>query len=258
MEEIWFERQGVRLFAVVEGDGPPVVVLHGALADHRACRSFIAGLSARHRVITPDLRGSGRSWSGAPLDFDTLADDLAALLDRLGEDRVVMAGLSSGSGVALRFALRHPERTAGLVLVAPIYGGRERGYTEGQKAAFAAMDAVAGRVLEDGIEVLLPLYDRLPEAMRERAIAMASEFDPASVVATSRFVASGVQPFGDVAELESLSMPVLLVRGGDVQHPAEISDLYAEALPQATVLPATTTDVAGAIAGLCSRVGGDG
>jgi pimeloyl-ACP methyl ester carboxylesterase len=226
-------------------------MLHGGLADHRACRPCVGGLSARHRVITPDLRSSGKSWSAAPLDFDTLADDLAALLDRLGEDSAVIGGLSSGSGVAVRFALRHRERVDGLVLIAPVYAGRECGYTDEQTATFSAMDAVASRVLDEGMEALFPLYAKLPEAFRDRAIAMAAEFDPASVAATCSLIASGAQPFANAAELGSLSVPVLLVRGNDAQHPAEVSDVYAAALAEATVLPATTEGVAEAIAGFC-------
>ncbi len=66
MREIWFESGGVRLFAVEEGEGPEIVMLHGGMADHRAALPLIVPLGARHRVITPDLRSSGRSWSAAP------------------------------------------------------------------------------------------------------------------------------------------------------------------------------------------------
>ena len=54
---------------------------HGGLADHRACRPCVGGLSARHRVITPDLRSSGKSWSAAPLDFDVGGLEAERILD---------------------------------------------------------------------------------------------------------------------------------------------------------------------------------
>jgi pimeloyl-ACP methyl ester carboxylesterase len=57
-EEMWFESGGTRLFAVRGGGGGPAVVLcHGGLATHAACRAFAAQLEARFRVVTPDLRG---------------------------------------------------------------------------------------------------------------------------------------------------------------------------------------------------------
>lgn len=244
MREFWVQSEGVRLFAVEDGGGPAVVMLHGGMANHQAALPLIAPLVARYRIIAPDLRGSGKSWCGAPLTFDQLADDVEVLLDHIGVDRAVLGGISGGSGVALRFALRRPGRTLGLVVVNPVYAGEERGYTEQQKTTFAMMDAVASRALEEGVEVLRPLYANLPASMRERALAMMEGLDAASVVATSHFIASGSQPFTSAADLRSLEAPTLLVRGDDAMHPAEVSDLYAANIPDCTAVPASTTDVA--------------
>lgn len=256
MREIWFESGDVRLFAVEDGAGPVIVMLHGGMASHVASLPLVAPLASRYRVITPDLRGSGRSWSGAPLTFDRLADDVEALLDHLGVEQAVVGGVSGGSGVALRFAFRYPERTAGLVLVKPVYGGEERGYTDPQKQTFARMDAVASRALDEGVQVLRPLYANLPEPIREKALAMIEGFDAASVVATSHFIASGAQPFTSAADLRALSVPTLLIRGNDPLHPAEISDLYVENIPGCTVSPAETADVAAEIGAFCDRIYG--
>lgn len=254
MREFWLESEDVRLFAFEEGEGGTIVMLHGGMADHRAVLPLVAPLASSYRVVTPDQRGSGKSRSGAPLTFDRLADDVEVLLDHLGVDRAVVGGQSQGTGVAVRFALRHPDRLAGLALVQPIYAGEERGYTEQQRANFAEMDAVASRALDEGIQVLRPLYTaHLPPGIRERALAMIESFDPASVVATSAFIASGAQPFHSAQNLESVRVPTLLVRGDDPVHPAEVSDLYAAHIPDCTVLPASTTDVAGAIDELCQR-----
>jgi 3-oxoadipate enol-lactonase len=252
MREVWFESGGVRLFAVEDGEGPVIVMLHGGMASHVASLPLVAPLASRYRIVTPDLRSNGKSWSGSPLIFDQLADDVEALLDYLGIDRAVVGGVSGGSGVALRFALKHPDRLAGLVLAQPVYGGEERGYTDAQKQTFAMMDAVASRALDEGVEVLRPLYANLPEPIREKALAMIEGFDAASVVATSHFIASGAQPFTTAADLRSLFVPTLLVRGNDPLHPAEVSDLYAENIPGCTVAPAT--DVAEEIGVFCDRV----
>src|SRR5687767_13712943 len=76
-----------------------------------------AGLADRHRVVTPDLRGFGGSPLGdeAP-SVDRMADDVAALLDRLGLDRVVLGGLSMGGYVVMAFLRRYAERAAAVVL----------------------------------------------------------------------------------------------------------------------------------------------
>lgn len=253
MREIWFESAGVRLFAVEGGEGRAIVMLHGGMASHLASLPLIAPLISRYRVIAPDLRGSGKSWSGGRLTFDQLADDVEVLLDHLGVDRAVVGGASGGSGIALRFALRHRSRTAGLVLVKPVYGGEERGYTGPQKETFAQMDAVASRALAEGVQVLRPLYANLPPQIREQALAMVDGFDAASVVATSHFIASGAQPFTSAADLRSLSMPTLLIPGDDPLHPAEISDLYAENIPNCSLVPASTPDVAAEIGAFCDQ-----
>jgi len=247
LREFWFESRGARLFGVEDGAGDPIVMLHGGMADHRAAWPLIAPLAEKHRVVAPDLRGSGRSWSPDTLTFDLLARDIEALLDHLDVKQVVLGGVSSGSGPALSFALRHPDRITALVMVTPVYAGEERGYSEEQEATFAMMDAVASRAVEEGVGVLRPLYANLPAAIREKALAMLEELDPASVVATSRFIASGVQPFGSPAELSAVEVPTLLLRGNDSLHPAEVSDLYAASLPNCRVVPASTRDVAGAL-----------
>ncbi len=253
MREFWIESEGVRLFAVEDGSGPVVVMLHGGMGNYQAALPLVAPLAERYRIIAPDLRGSGKSWCNVPLTFDQLADDVEALLDHTGADRAVVGGISGGSGVALRFAFRRPGRTLGLVIVHPIYAGEERGYTEHQKTTFAMMDAVASRAREEGVQVLRPLYANLPASMRERALAMMEGVDPASVVATSHFIASGQQPFTSAAELRSLKVPTLLVRGDDLMHPAEISDLYAASIRDCTAVPASTTDVAAAIGAFVDR-----
>ncbi len=253
MREFWFESGDVRLFAVENGDGPVIVMLHGGMANHLAALPLIAPLNPRYRIIAPDLRSSGQSWCSDPLTFDRLAEDVESLLNHLGEERAVVGGVSGGSGVALQFALRFPNRTSGLVLVKPVYAGGDHGYTEQQKATFAMMDAVASRALDEGVQVLRPLYENLPPQMREKALAMIEEFDAASVVATSRFIASGAQPFTTAAALKSLQVPTLLVRGDDPLHPSEVSDIYAANIPDCRVAPAATMDIAAAIDDFCKQ-----
>jgi pimeloyl-ACP methyl ester carboxylesterase len=254
LREIWFEREGTRLFAVEDGEGRPIVMLHGGMASHVASLPLVAPLKSRYRVLMPDVRGNGKSWYAGTLTFDQFADDVEALLDHIGADRAVVGGVSGGSGVALRFALRHPSRTAALVLVKPVYAGEDRGYTDQQKQTFTMMDAIASRALDEGVQVLRPMYANLPPEIREKALAMIESFDVASVVTTSRFIASGVQPFNSAENLKSLSMPTLLIRGDDALHPPEISDLYAENIPNGSIAPAPTADVASEIGACCVSI----
>ncbi len=100
------------------GAGIPLVLGHGFLMDADMFAPQVRALGDRHRLITWDQRGHGRTVSDElPFTYWDSAADLAALLDHLGVDRAVVGGMSQGGFVALRFALAHPERTAGLVLI---------------------------------------------------------------------------------------------------------------------------------------------
>ncbi len=245
---IWFESSGTRLFAVELGRGGAIVFLHGGLADHRSALIRVGALAASHHLLTPDLRGSGRSIYSGELTWDQLADDVSELLSHCGIQRAVVAGGSMGSAVALRFALRYPGRTAGLVLMSPVYPGHDRALTEAPIAAMQAMDLAARRALQHGIDALLPLYDRLPDPLRGRAIEMVRGFDPASVAATTRFLASCVQPIESAHDLASIDVPVLLIPGTDAEHPAEIAALYARHLRRAVTIDPANPDLVQRIA----------
>lgn len=100
------------------GSGQPVVLAHGLLMDLEMFEPQVLALRDRHRVVTWDARGHGETVP-TPGDFSywDLADDLRGLLDALGIERAVVGGMSQGGFVSLRFALRHPERVAGLILI---------------------------------------------------------------------------------------------------------------------------------------------
>src|SRR2546426_1164680 len=107
------------LHVEVEGSGPVVVLGHGFGGSARNFLPQARALQTRYRVVRFDARGHARS--GAPDDPrangpEAFVGDLARVLDRVGAERAVVGGLSMGAGVALRFALAHPDRVDGLVL----------------------------------------------------------------------------------------------------------------------------------------------
>ena len=110
---------GQRLFYEDSGGaGIPLVLSHGFLMDSDMFKPQALAFGDRYRVITWDQRGHGRTESnGEAWTYWDSAGDLAALLDHIGVERAVVGGMSQGGFVALRFALRYPARTAGLVLI---------------------------------------------------------------------------------------------------------------------------------------------
>lgn len=109
----------LRLHHEVTGSGSPAIVLtHGLAATAATWAAQVEGLSTSFQVVTWDLRGHGQS-PGSPGDcrLSDLANDLCSVFDAARLDRAVVLGHSAGGVVAMQFALDHPERCAGLVLV---------------------------------------------------------------------------------------------------------------------------------------------
>lgn len=251
MEEHWVERAGARLFVAELGQGTPVVLLHGGLAHHQACLRFAAPLADRMRLVLPDLRGSGRSIWRAPLDWDLLADDVAAIAAAFGIERAAVGGTSFGAGCAVRVALRHPRLVAGLLVLNPAYGGAELGFTAAQAAAMNAIAAAGREALVSGIGAFDPLLEGLPAEMREAARATVRGYDAESVAATTAFMASGAQPFGRAEELGAIGCPTLVVPGVDPTHPREVAEVFAKGIAGAEIVE--TEDYAAAINAFVGR-----
>jgi pimeloyl-ACP methyl ester carboxylesterase len=109
---------GRQIHYVTEGQGLPLLLLHGPPFDHQVWAPAIPYLSGHFRVVAPDLPGYGRSQ---PLDQggspDALIRTIAALMTSLHIVPGFVAGASLGGGVALGLAARHPERIHGLVAI---------------------------------------------------------------------------------------------------------------------------------------------
>lgn len=111
-----------------EGEGVPLVMLHGAYMTGTGTGlagmgDFIAPLRAGRRIIAPDLQGHGRTADiERPIRYETLADDVAALLRHLGVVRADLFGFSLGGGVALQLAIRHPHLVGKLVVASASSG----------------------------------------------------------------------------------------------------------------------------------------
>lgn len=100
------------------GEGPPVVFSHGFLMDHRMFAPQVEAFADVYRVITWDERGFGATeFDGQPFTYWDSARDLFGLLDVLGIERAVLAGMSQGGYLSLRAALLHPDRVRALVLI---------------------------------------------------------------------------------------------------------------------------------------------
>ena len=110
---------GIELAYIRQGNGSPLVLLHGFPLDHHIWDEILPFLEDTFELIVPDLRGFGESTTvDIPYTMDDYATDIAGLLDHLGIQKAAIAGHSMGGYVSLAFARLFPDRVTGLALVA--------------------------------------------------------------------------------------------------------------------------------------------
>ncbi|CAN7501936.1 alpha/beta hydrolase [Rhizobium sp. LjRoot30] len=103
-------------------DLPPIVFIHGASGNLRdQYHAFAGPLGGRAEMLFVDRPGHGYSERGGPRNAfpDGQADAIATLMQKRGIDRAIIVGHSFGGAIAASFALSYPEKTAGLLLLAP-------------------------------------------------------------------------------------------------------------------------------------------
>src|SRR5206468_6314077 len=109
---------GIELGYEIYGVGEPLILLHGGFGSVEMFGPNVELLAAGHHVIGVDLQSHGRSPAAdRPMRFETMADDIAALIRTLGLERAAIMGFSLGGGVALRTAIQHPDIVERIVLV---------------------------------------------------------------------------------------------------------------------------------------------
>jgi 3-oxoadipate enol-lactonase len=201
-----------------EGSGDPIVLIHGFPLTREVWDPQAAKLAAHARVIRPDLRGMGRSSvPDGPYLMETLAGDVAAMLDALGIDRAAIAGHSMGGYVAMAFCRMYTERVTKLALVCSrlaadtVQDANARNELADRAEREERIDAIVDSYVPRLFAPLL-LENRSPLVDRAREIARANS--PKGAAAMLRGMAQRVEAY-DIAE--DLQVPVLIVAGASDQ-----------------------------------------
>jgi len=235
---------GTVLAGEEEGEGPPVVLVHGLTATRRYVVMGSRALQrAGHRVVAYDARGHGASApaSSGGYAYDALAGDLLAVLDDRGVQRAVLAGASMGAHTLLRLALDHPERAAGLVVITPAYLPESTSDPE----RLAMWDRLAAGLREGGVEGFMAASDfsSIPENWREtvtRVICQRlSRHEHPEAVADALEAVPRSQPIADLRALTDIAQPTVVVGSrdeADPTHPLATARLYADLLPEARLV----------------------
>lgn len=224
----WIEANGTSLRYELSGTGDKVLVLvHEMGGTLDSWDQVMPMLSPGRRVLRHDWRGAGMSEKlRAPPTFDLLADDVAALIDAVGiTGQVALVGCAVGAGIALNFALRHPDRTKAVVAMAPATGVTP----ERRAATLARADAMQtqgprGLVEQSFAGSYPPAVRHDPEQFRKfRARWLAN--DPESFAAINRMLADATL----TQRLPQIACPVLLIAGthDSLRPPSLIEPLVA-------------------------------
>jgi len=238
-QEQSLEVEGVRLHVVSEGEGDPVLILHGFTGSVESMACVSDRLREGFRVHRVDLVGHGESESPALSEAFSMSQcvaQLRALLKALELPSVSVIGYSMGGRAALSLAVAHPERITRLVLVGASPGLAD---SEQRAARRKADEELAERILRDGLEDFVdqwmanPLFAsqaRLGEAVLARARAERLRGSPVGLAGSLRGMGTGAMPpLHD--ELARLSLPVLCVVGEEDTKFRAIAESMVQTLP---------------------------
>lgn len=220
-------------------DGPVIILLHGSNASLHTWEPWVARLGGRFRMISFDLPAHGLTGPDPQNDYSPArsARIVAAVADRLGLRRFVLAGNSMGGGIAARFAVAYPDRLDGLILVDA--GGQPQPAARDIPLAFRIADTPVLRDLVAGFTPRWLVASGVKGAVSVQSVMTPAAIDrywellryPGNRAATlQRFT----QGYGSVApaELTRVTTPTLILWGREDRFiPVASAAYFAKALP---------------------------
>lgn len=233
---------GLRVRTVGEGEGIPVLMVHGFTGSAEGWgEGILEGLAHHRPVLAVDLPGHGESSGDRDPErftMDRVVTDLVALLEDRGIQKADWVGYSMGGRICVAAAVSHPERIHRLVLESASPGLR----AEDARARRRRQDDLLARRIEaQGIEAFVdywmaqPLFStqrRLPPAVLADARRRRLRNDPTALAHVLRGMGTGSQP-SYWADLSKVSIPALLVTGELDARYTRVAAEMAGLLPQA-------------------------
>lgn len=218
------------------GKGPPLVLIHGFPLDRRMWAHQVHELSAKYRVIAPDLRGFGESADASAFTIESLADDLHSLLIKLNVLPCTVGGLSMGGYIALAFARKFPADLKALLLIDTRADADSPAAREGrQKTIALAREKGASAVADQMLPKMLApnAVEGRPEVAQSVHRMMSA--CPAATVANAS-IALRDRPDATPG-LSAIAVPTLIVVGdGDLITPPAVAEGMQRAIKGSTLV----------------------
>lgn len=241
---------GLRLHYRDEGNkaGPAIVLVHGFSASLHTWEPWVRRLSPDYRIISLDLPGHGltRAPQGYQATIEGYADVVDQVTARLGAQKFVLAGNSMGGNVAWVYALAHPERLDGLVLVNAA-GWPDASDTGEEPVVFKVLASPIGRALigkmdstnmvRGGLQAAFaPTPQMVDEAMVQRYVQMARAPGHRDII-FSIMRGHSDRPVATSEKLAAIKVPTLVMHGDtDKLIEVEAGRKFGAAIPGSTVI----------------------
>jgi pimeloyl-ACP methyl ester carboxylesterase len=230
---------GITLHGDDDGEGPPILLLHGLSATRRyVLHGSTALIRDGYRLITYDARGHGESDPGpapAAYGYAAMTDDAARVLDDRHVDRAVVVGMSMGAAVGAALALTHPDRVRAFVAITPAHLGHPS--REAEK-----WNRLADGLEQGGPDGFVQAYgdpgvdpqslELIRTVMRQR---LGRHAHPDAVADSLRFTTADAAFDGEQA-LTGIACPTLVIGSRDrldPEHPIRTAERWAELIPGA-------------------------
>jgi pimeloyl-ACP methyl ester carboxylesterase len=228
---------GLKMYYEVHGNGDPVVLLHGSfMTITNNWTGWIGALSKTRKVIAVELQGHGRTADiKRNFSYETLADDVAALLDYLKIPSADLIGYSMGGGVAMQCAIRHPGKVRKVVSISAVF--RLDGLVKEALDAFPRLtsETFKGSPIETEYKKLSPTPGEFPSFVK-RVIAL--DLKPYNFGADKLKVTKAPMFFihgdADGVRLEHIA-EMFRLKGGEI-----MGDLRPRSASRLAILPDTT------------------
>jgi pimeloyl-ACP methyl ester carboxylesterase len=224
------------MYYEIHGEGPPLILLHGAYMTIDLMGPLLPGLAETRRVIAVEQQGHGRTADvDRPMSYEQMADDTAALARHLGLESADVVGYSMGGAAALQMAIRHGELVRRLVVLSASF--RYDGMPEVAREMFPTItpEMFAGSPIEQAYKRLAPNPDDFPRLVEKMTALDSTPFawpeEDIRAIAAPTLIVLGDS---DGVTLEH-AVELFKLRGGGV-----MGDLARMPESQLAVLPGTS------------------